>query len=55
MKDMKSKTLCEIAKKTNIKKKIENYAELVKDPGYVCVKCGRAAADKGNLCKPVKI
>jgi hypothetical protein len=55
MKDFKGKSLCEIAKKIDIKKKLDKYAELIKDPGYVCVKCGRSAADKGNLCRPEKI
>ena len=28
---------------------------LVKDPGYICAKCGRAAHRKGNLCSARKL
>lgn len=31
------------------------YKSLVKDAGFVCRICGRAAAKKVNLCKPVKL
>lgn len=35
--------------------KPQAYKALVKDPKYVCGICGRAAANKSNLCKPVKL
>ena len=28
---------------------------LVKDPGYICAKCGRVAHCKNHLCEPEKI
>jgi hypothetical protein len=31
------------------------YRELVKGAKYVCANCGRAAAEKVNLCKPKKL
>ena len=47
--------LCKLAKKKYPKKKLEEYAGLVSKPAYICEKCGRAAASKKNLCKPVKL
>jgi hypothetical protein len=29
--------------------------KLVRDPGYFCKNCGRAAHEKKNLCNPSKI
>ena len=46
-----SKHLCKLFRKRKIKK----IAELAKGANYVCRKCGRAAADRDNLCKPRKI
>lgn len=31
------------------------YRRLVKGAKYVCANCGRAAAEKANLCRPKKI
>ena len=31
------------------------YKELVENAEYVCELCGRSAADKNRLCKPIKI
>jgi hypothetical protein len=31
------------------------YKELVRDAKYLCRVCGRVAAKKANLCKPVKL
>ncbi len=33
----------------------ESYLKLVREPQYMCKRCGRAAADKKSLCKPVKL
>jgi hypothetical protein len=33
----------------------EDYRQLVRDAKYVCKVCGRAAADKMNLCQPKKL
>jgi hypothetical protein len=43
-------SLCELRKR--IKKHLEEYKRLVRDPTHVCRKCGRAARDPDNLCKP---
>ena len=31
------------------------YRKLVREPKFVCKKCGRVAAKPRNLCKPVKL
>ena len=33
----------------------EDYKSLIRDPKFMCKNCGRAAADKKNLCNPEKI
>ncbi len=33
----------------------DEYKNLVRNPGYVCANCGRAAALEKNLCKPEKL
>ena len=43
-------SLCELRKR--IKEHLEEYKKLVRDPTHVCRKCGRAARDPDNLCKP---
>ena len=40
--------LCELAKAGKIKK----IVKLARDPGFVCMKCGRVAGEADNLCKP---
>ena len=30
----------------------EAYKQLVRNPKYLCLGCGRAAADSANLCAP---
>lgn len=34
---------------------LNTYKELVKDPKFICRKCGRAAAKAENLCEPVPL
>jgi len=33
----------------------EDYRKLVREAKYICQGCGRAAADKINLCRPKKL
>ena len=33
----------------------EEYKTLVRNAKFMCQQCGRAAAKKENLCKPVKL
>jgi hypothetical protein len=33
----------------------EAYKELIRDPGYMCRICGRAAAKKESLCAPERL
>ena len=33
----------------------KEYKSLVREPKYMCKHCGRVAADKQNLCIPVKL
>lgn len=46
-----AKKLCKLAKKG----KIDEIGALALDARFVCAKCGRAAANSENLCKPRKI
>ncbi len=49
------KHLCYLENIGYIKSNLETYKELVRQPQYVCRKCGRAAAGKNRLCKPEKL
>jgi len=48
------KTLCEWNKE-KLKEDFDSYKKLVGVPKFVCKKCGRAALDKKNLCKPEEL
>lgn len=47
-----SKHLCDMVLKGA---DLETYKNLVKDPKFICKKCGRAAAKEENLCEPVPL
>jgi hypothetical protein len=34
---------------------IEEYKKLIKNPKFLCKKCGRVAAREENLCEPIKL
>ncbi|MDP2361812.1 MAG: hypothetical protein Q8O14_13860 [bacterium] len=48
------KKLCEWSRK-DLEEHREELMALVARPTHVCRDCGRAAADKDALCKPVKL
>ncbi len=33
----------------------KEYKQLVKNPEFLCKNCGRVAASRNNLCKPVEL
>jgi hypothetical protein len=47
--------LCKLVKKDFLKDHFKEYKALVKEPEYICKKCGRLAKDKRSLCKPVRL
>lgn len=51
------KTMCERGRKpgSGSKAKIRKYASLVRNPRFVCLECGRVAADGELLCRPAAI
>lgn len=49
----KSKTLCDLAKK--LPDKLDRYAAAVRNPKFLCKRCGRAANAKASLCKPTRL
>jgi len=50
----KEKHLCKWDK-DRIQEKINALMKIVKNPSFICRKCGRAANDKKWLCKPVPL
>nr|MBP7321702.1 hypothetical protein [Deltaproteobacteria bacterium] len=44
--------LCYLQNIGQVEKNLEEYKKLVKDAKFVCKSCGRAAANKENLCSP---
>ena len=38
-----------------LKKNLEEYKEWVREPLYVCAKCGRVARRDRDLCKPAPL
>jgi hypothetical protein len=49
-----AKNLCKWGKK-DLEKNLDEYTEIVKDPRFVCMKCGRVANKKKLLCKPKEL
>ena len=45
--------LCDIVKHGEVS--LEQLKEFVRDPNYICNKCGRTAKTASNLCEPVKL
>ena len=54
MSDKSKKKMCKFDKK-DIEKNLDTIIALVKNPKYICKKCGRVAVSKSNLCKPTKL
>ncbi|WP_455363645.1 hypothetical protein [[Eubacterium] cellulosolvens] len=34
---------------------LSEYKELVKNPKFICMECGRLAAKEENLCEPIPL
>ena len=45
--------LCHLVEDMGIS--VEEYKELIKNPKFLCRKCGRVAARERNLCEPIKL
>jgi hypothetical protein len=50
-----AKEMCKLAKDEFHLKKSKQFAKLVREPKFVCKKCGRVANKKICLCKPVEL
>ena len=50
-----AKTLCKLVKDDYLKENLKEYIKMVKEPKYICKKCGRVAEKEGMLCKPKKM
>ena len=51
---MSGKKLCKWDKKER-KEELDKLKDMVRDPAYICRKCGRASISKEFLCKPEKL
>ena len=51
----KGKSLCKRIEGKALKRDLDAYKKLVDAPQFVCLKCGRAANSRKNLCDPAKI
>ena len=47
-----AKSLCKLVEKKLLNKDPAAYIDLVSNPKFVCLNCGRIANSKKNLCKP---
>jgi len=47
--------LCKLVKNDYIKTSLKEYLEMIKNPKFVCSKCGRVAVEQKFLCKPVEL
>ena len=52
---LKGKSLCKVVGKKYLRTNLDDYRDLVKKAKYICLKCGRVARLKKNLCNPVKL
>ena len=50
----KGKKLCKW-KETDIFENLKKFSTIVKNPKFVCKKCGRVADNKNQLHKPVRL
>ena len=48
-----SNHLCEICQRGDCT--LAQFKALVRDPNFICRKCGRVAANEENLCEPVSL
>ncbi len=55
MAKVKGKTLCKLVEGKALKRDLDAYSELVDAPQFVCLRCGRAANRKKNLCDPTHL
>jgi hypothetical protein len=55
MGENKNKHLCKMVRKDYLKENLKEYAEIVKNPKYICTKCGRVSVAKKYLCKPKEL
>lgn len=49
------KKLCKLVSGDYLDENMKAYMAIVKEPKYVCKKCGRVSKDEDLLCKPKKI
>lgn len=47
--------LCYLQNLGYVESNLDDYKELVRNPRYICKKCGRAAASEKNLCSADKL
>jgi hypothetical protein len=47
--------LCYLINMGYLDSNFKDYAELIKNPKFVCKRCGRGSDSKENICQPKKI
>jgi hypothetical protein len=47
--------LCYLVNMGYLESNFNDYAELIKDPKFICKRCGRGSDSKDNICQPKKI
>jgi len=52
MGDSRDKKMCKLLKKDHIEDDFEFVRSLVRDPKFICKKCGRVANEENRICKP---
>ena len=50
-----SKKLCKLVSDGFLDDHTKKYTQMVNNPKYVCMKCGRVANDEESLCRPKKM